>query len=62
VIKPPFLLCLNFRTSTINRYVRRNNMVVAGLGWELSNAGTTGFDPALPILADALEYFRVSGH
>ncbi len=61
MIKGPALVCLNLRTGTARRYVRRKNWAVAGTGWELAVTHTAKIDPAAGFDGAAMENYRITG-
>jgi hypothetical protein len=62
MIKPPFLVALDFKRGTAHRYVRRKDYVVAGLGWQLMLQTRATLDSATVTIEPAvLERFRITG-
>ena len=61
MIKGPALVCINFRMGTARRYLRRTNVAVAGLGWELGWTHEAKIDPKGEFDPERVERFRVTG-
>ena len=61
MIKGPALVCINFRTGTARRYLRRTNVAVAGMGWELGRTHEAEIDPKAGFDPERIERFRVAG-
>jgi len=61
MIKPPALVRLDFRAGMARRYMRRQSMVVPGLGWQLWETHQAKFDVNADLPAETVERFRVTG-
>ena len=61
MIKGPVLVCLNLHAGTARRYVRRKNLAVAGMGWEVGWTHEAKIDAKAEFDPAAVELFRVTG-
>ena len=61
MIKGPALVCINFYMGTARRYIRRTNVAVAGMGWELGWTHEAKIDPKREFNLERVEGFRVTG-